>query len=135
MDGKPDASDRDSDAAEYLKQTEGDFTRSQATGLYAPKADHPTGEVDVHVDALIENPPSLRRPLGSVQDAASNRVNMVAMRVQWRLCRGIALKPASFLLRILDRLLRPTRRRKDQDSDDCLHFCPFDGRAYPHASP
>jgi hypothetical protein len=91
MDGKPNANGSEGNAAEYLKQTEGDFSRSLTTGLYQPKSEHPAEKIDVHVDARLENPSTIRRPLGSFQDAAANFLSGVALIISLATVLGLAL--------------------------------------------
>jgi len=91
MDKESEANGNEGNASEYLKQTGTDFYRSPTTGLYEPKSHHPADQVDVHVHANLNNPPSvIERPNGTWRDGVSNFIKAVSLLISGFTLVGLA---------------------------------------------
>jgi hypothetical protein len=87
MDKNADARNNQSNARRYLKQAENEFSISPTTGLYQPKTSHPASEIQVHVDANLDNP----RPRGTIQDSIANFLSGTALLISALTLIGLGL--------------------------------------------
>ena len=92
MDEDANSRSYESSATRYLRQTENGFLISPTSGLYEPKATHPTNEIHIHVDAQLNNPGQVReRPTGLWQDSIANFISGAALLVSLLTLIGLVL--------------------------------------------